>query len=102
MSSWDYRQVDPLVHSPIRLAVLSLLTTTDEAQFTWLRDTIRTTDGNLSTHLARLADAGFITADRSTGITRYRLTREGRAGFARYVEQLETLLHPDPIRRESP
>lgn len=91
---WNYRTLDPLVHSPIRLAVLSLLATTDEAEFTWLRDTVGTTDGNLSTHLTRLLDAGFLVADRSTGITRYRLTPDGRAGFERHVEQLERLLRP--------
>lgn len=102
MTTWDYRALDPLVHSPIRLAVLSLLTTTEEAEFTWLRDTVGTTDGNLSTHLTRLIEAGYLTADRTTGITRYRLTPEGREGFASYVQQLESMLHPDPVREESP
>lgn len=102
MNRWDHRRVDTLVHAPIRLAVLSLLTATDEAEFTWLRDTVRTTDGNLSTHLTRLIEAHYLTADRSSGITRYRITAQGHAAFAAYVARLESLLHPDPVRLDSP
>lgn len=102
MTRWDYRALDPLIHSRIRLAVLSLLTTADAAEFTWLRDTVGTTDGNLSTHLTRLIEADYLTADRSTGITRYRLTSDGRDAFGRYVEQLEALLHPPLVPEESP
>lgn len=102
MTDFDYRALDPVIHSRLRLATVSLLASVDEAEFTWLRDAVGTTDGNLSTHVTRLVDAGYVAADRGSGVTRYRLTRAGRDAFRTYVDQLEHLLHPDPVRTESP
>lgn len=102
MTGFDYRALDPVIHSRLRLAVVSLLAGVDTAEFTWLRDAVGTTDGNLSTHLTRLGDAGYVAADRSSGITRYRLTDGGRAAFRTYVDHLEHLLHPNLAEQESP
>lgn len=102
MSDFDYRALDPVIHSRLRLAAVSLLASVDEAEFTWLRDAVGTTDGNLSTHLTRLVDAGYVEANRTTGVTRYALTGTGRAAFRTYVDHLEHLLHPHPVEKESP
>ncbi len=95
MNGFDYRTLDDVIHSRIRLAAMSLLASADEAEFTWLREAIGTTDGNLSTHLAKLVSAEYVEADRSTGVTRYRLTASGRRAFRAYVDRLDALLHPE-------
>ncbi|MFO0582196.1 MAG: transcriptional regulator [Anaeromyxobacter sp.] len=92
----DLPELDPIVHAPVRLAVLSLLATLDEAEFTHLRERVGATDGNLSVHLTKLEEAGYVAArkgfagkkPRST----YRLTEKGRAAFLGYVKQLKSLL----------
>ncbi len=51
MNEFDYQQLDEIIHSRIRLAIMAVLISVDEAEFTFLRDKINATDGNLSTHL---------------------------------------------------
>lgn len=88
--------LDELIHAPVRLAATAILAAVEEAEFTYLRDRIGATDGNLGTHLRKLEDAGYVRAAKSfegrKPVTRYSLTREGRAAFRRYVDRLETLL----------
>jgi DNA-binding MarR family transcriptional regulator len=96
VTAFDYQQLDDVIHSRIRLAVVAVLAAVDEADFTYLRDQVNATDGNLGAHLGRLEDAGYVTVrkkfvDRKP-ISRYRLTREGRRAFADYVDRLERLL----------
>ena len=89
-------ELDPVIHGPIRLAALSLLSGADEAEFTYLRDRIGTTDGNLSVHLSKLEAAGYIQVkkqfrDRKPK-TIYRITEKGRAALLGYVKALKALL----------
>src|SRR5947209_7762997 len=60
MRDYDYQQIDDIIHSRIRLAAMSVLTAIDEADFTFLRNKIGATDGNLSVHLKKLEEAGYI------------------------------------------
>ncbi len=53
-------QLDPIIHSPIRLAILSILITVTNANFTFLKESTETTDGNLSTHLTKLEESNYI------------------------------------------
>lgn len=96
MTTYDYRQFDPLIHSRIRLAVLAILVSVEDAEFTYLREQVKATDGNLGAHLRKLEDAGYLQvakyfADRKP-VSRYRITRAGRDAFGRYVDSLERLL----------
>ena len=100
MTTYDYRQFDPLVHSRIRLSVLAILVSVDDAEFTYLRDQVRATDGNLGAHLRKLEDGGYVQVtkhfvDRKPH-SRYRVTRAGRDAFRKYVDNLERLLHAGP------
>ena len=100
MRTYDYRQFDPLVHSRIRLSVLAILVSVDDAEFTYLRDQVRATDGNLGAHLRKLEDAGYVRVtkhfvDRRPR-SRYRVTRAGRDAFRNYVDSLERLLQSGP------
>ena len=96
MNEFDYQQLDEIIHSRIRLAVMAVLITIDEAEFIFLRDKVNATDGNLSTHLKKLEEAGYIAVNKSfeqrKPVSRYLLTQKGRKAFELYVERLERLI----------
>jgi len=96
MNEFDYQQLDEIIHSRIRLAIMAVLITVDEAEFTFLRDKVNATDGNLSTHLKKLDEAGYIAVNKSfenkKPVSRYLLTQKGRKAFEIYVERLEKLI----------
>ncbi len=90
--------LDPLVHAPVRLAIVSALVPVDEIEFTALRDQVGTSDGNLATHVGKLEKAGYVAVTKrfrgKKPVTSYRLTERGRAAFDAYLEALARLL-PD-------
>lgn len=96
MNEFDHQQLDEIIHSRIRLAVMAVLVSVDEAEFTFLREKVNATDGNLSTHLKKLEDAGYVAVNKSfedrKPVSRYLLTQKGRKAFDVYVERLEKLI----------
>lgn len=96
MSTFDYQELDDIIHSRIRLSVMSLLAVVEAAEFTYLRERTGATDGNLGAHLRRLEDAGYVIAEKRfeerKPVTRYSLTRAGRGAFRRYVERLAAMI----------
>lgn len=96
MSEYDYSQLDAVIHSRIRLAVMATLASVEQAEFTFLRERTGATDGNLGTHLRKLEDAGYVavkkTFERRKPVSRYALTARGRAAFREYLKRLEGLL----------
>ena len=64
MKEFDYHQLDDVIHSRIRLAIMSVLISVDEADFIFLREKVRTTDGNLSTHLNASFARGLYLAEK--------------------------------------
>lgn len=96
MSAYDHTRLDRLIHSRIRLAVLSLLAGADSVAFTYLRDRVNTSDGNLASHLRKLEEAGYVemtkTFEDRRPITRYRITDTGRDALAEYAERLAAML----------
>lgn len=89
-------ELNPVVHGKLRLALLSLLSGVDEAEFTWLRTKTGTTDGNLGAQLAKLEEAGYISVKKRFVQRKpqslYRLTEAGRQALTEYVEALKQLL----------
>ncbi len=96
MSDFDYQQLDDVIHSRIRLAVMALLITVEEAEFNFLKEKVNATDGNLSVHLKKLEDAGYISVKKEfvnrKPRTMYALTKNGRKAFEDYLEQLEKMV----------
>jgi DNA-binding MarR family transcriptional regulator len=96
MNEFDYQQLDEIIHSRIRLAVMAVLISIDEAEFTFLKEKVNATDGNLSTHLKKLEGAGYVAVNKSfeerKPVSRYLLTQKGRRAFEAYVERLEKLI----------
>jgi DNA-binding transcriptional ArsR family regulator len=89
-------ELDPVVHGKLRLAVLSLLTGVEEADFTWLREKTSSTDGNLGAQMLKLEEAGYVAMEKRFAgrkpQTVYRMTMEGRDALAGYVRALRALL----------
>ncbi|MDP4237310.1 MAG: transcriptional regulator [Bacteroidota bacterium] len=98
MKSFDYQNIDDVIHSRIRLAIMSVLVTVDEAEFTYLREKVGATDGNLGMHLKKLEDAKYIKVRKNfvdrKPVTHYKLTAIGRKAFALYIDSLEQLIKP--------
>lgn len=55
----EVHALDQLIHSRIRLGAMAILAAVEDAEFTYLRDRLKATDGNLSTHMRRLEEAGY-------------------------------------------
>ncbi|MFZ1081612.1 MAG: transcriptional regulator [Candidatus Kryptoniota bacterium] len=96
MNDFDYQQIDDTLHSRIRLAVVAALLSVDAEDFTFLKDVVKTTDGNLSTHLKKLEDVGYISSkkrfvDRKPQ-TKYRITEKGKRALEEYVNTIEKFL----------
>jgi len=92
----DLPALNPVIHGRLRLALLSLLTGVEEADFTWLRDKTGSTDGNLGAQLLKLEQAGYVTVEKRFVLrkpqTSYRLTETGRHALTEYVVALKQLL----------
>jgi len=92
----DLPELNPVVHGRLRLALLSLLSSVDDAEFTWLRAKTGATDGNLGAQLLRLEEARYVVVEKEFVArkpqTRYRLTESGRQALLDYVQALKTLL----------
>lgn len=90
------QELDPLLHSQLRLAIVSILLSVDEADFVYLKEQTGATAGNLSVQIDKLAAAGYIRVikefvGRKTR-TSCQITEKGREAFERYVEALKGYL----------
>jgi DNA-binding MarR family transcriptional regulator len=85
-------EVDRLVHEPARLAILTVLAAAEEVQFTFLEQVLGLTRGNLSSHVAKLEVAGYLTVTKAfeerTPVTRYQITAKGRRALENYRRQM--------------
>lgn len=96
MGEFDYQQLDDIIHSRIRLAIVAVLISVDEADFNFLKEKVNATDGNLSVHLRKLEEAGYIHVrkefvDRKPK-TVYTLSKKGTKAFEIYIERLEKMI----------
>jgi DNA-binding MarR family transcriptional regulator len=89
-------ELDPMLHERGRLAIVSVLAAVERLSFTELRDALGMTDGNLSVHLQKLEERGYIaTAKQFVGRrpqTTCRLTAAGQRAFTRYLDHLEAIV----------
>jgi len=87
--------LDPHVHQPVRLRILMLLSGVDSADFNFLRNTLGLTKGNLSAHVSRLEEAGYVEVTKSfqgkMPHTSYRLTRRGRSSLNAYWQAIDSI-----------
>lgn len=87
------KELDPLLHSQLRLAVMSILMNVEEADFVYLRESTESTAGNLSAQLDKLSSAGYISVTKGfvgkKTRTTCRVTEKGRKAFENYVDALK-------------
>jgi DNA-binding transcriptional ArsR family regulator len=89
-------ELDPTLHERGRLAIVSALAAVPRLTFTELRDTLEMTDGNLSVHLQKLEEKGYVHIDKKfvgrRPQTSCQLTRAGRQAFSSYLDHLEAIV----------
>lgn len=90
------KELDPLLHSQLRLGVMSILMSVDEADFVYLKEKTDSTAGNLSVQLDKLSAAGYISVEKAfvgkKTRTTCQVTDVGRKAFEEYVEAIKTYL----------
>lgn len=98
--------LDRLIHEPARLAVLTVLSYVGDSDFVFLQRATELSKGNLSSHLAKLEDAGLVRIEKRfvdrrprTSVT---LTAQGKRRIERHWDQLERLRHLATSQRPSP
>jgi DNA-binding MarR family transcriptional regulator len=91
-----FLQLDRVIHEKGRLAIMSLLAASPELSFTEMRGTLQMTDGNLTTHMRTLQEAGYVSVTKSFAggrpLTTYSLTKEGQKAFGDYINLLEQIV----------
>ena len=88
--------LDEVIHQKVRLGIMSALMASQEADFRFLKETLNATDGNLSIHLTKLEDAGYVVSRkefvRKKPHTTYTPTDAGRKAFHEYLGALERIV----------
>ena len=96
MAVFDIGKLDDVIHGRMRLGIMAYLANQEVADFNELKRVLEATQGNLSIHLRKLEDAGYITIEKSflgrKPLTRARLTAAGRAAFAAYLDAISELV----------
>ena len=99
MSGFDIGRIDDVIHGRMRLGIMAYLANAEVADFNELKDVLQATQGNLSIHLRKLEDAGYIAIEKSfferKPLTRARLTAKGRKAFTQYLEAIGKLIEPE-------
>jgi len=92
----DLGRIDEVIHGRMRLGIMVYLSDADSADFTELKTVLEATQGNLSVHLKKLEEAGFIAIDKSfkdnKPLTRVSITRDGRRAFSAYLDAIGSLI----------
>lgn len=93
----EFKELDPILHSQLRLAIMSLLISVKEAEFTFLKEKTNATAGNLSVQISKLKEAGYIEITKqfhnNYPQTICKITTEGITAFENYVQALQSYMN---------
>ena len=96
MAAFDIGKLDDVIHGRMRLGIMAYLAEAEVADFNELKALLDATQGNLSVHLRKLEDAGYIDIEKSflgrKPLTRARITANGRTAFAEYLQAIAKLV----------
>jgi DNA-binding MarR family transcriptional regulator len=96
MAAFDIGRIDDVIHGRMRLGIMAYLANAEVADFNQLKAALEATQGNLSIHLRKLEEAGYIAIEKSflgrKPLTRARLTEAGRRAFTAYLDAIARLL----------
>jgi len=91
-----FKELNPILHSQLRLAIMSILLTVEEAEFVYLKEKTQSTAGNLSVQLDKLSKAGYVEITKTfkgkMPCTLCRITPQGVDAFEEYIEALKSYL----------
>lgn len=100
MDDFDIDRIDEVIHGRLRLGVMAYLSGVETAEFNELKRRLSATDGNLSVHLRKLEDAGYVAIEKGYAgkkpLTTVTLTEAGRAAFIAYLDAMSRLVKPTP------
>lgn len=92
----DLGRIDDVIHGRMRLGIMVYLADAETADFTELKTALEATQGNLSVHLKKLEEAGYVAIDKSfvnnKPLTRVSITPDGRRAFAGYLQAISRLI----------
>jgi DNA-binding HxlR family transcriptional regulator len=93
---FDISRIDEVIHGRVRLGIMAVLSGVDTADFNTLKARLQTTDGNLSVHLRKLEDAGFVAVNKRfegrKPLTEASMTPAGRRAFVAYLDAIQGLV----------
>lgn len=93
-----FKELDPILHSQLRLSVVSILMSVEETNFTFVKEETQATSGNLSVQIKKLQDAGYIkvkkTFKNNYPNTILSITQKGSEAFEKYVNNLKNYINP--------
>lgn len=96
-----FKSLDPLLHSQLRLAIISLLISVEEADFTFIKEKTAATAGNLSVQIDKLEKAGYISVTKTfkgkRPLTTCKIEREGVLAFEEYVNHLKSYINTEKL-----
>lgn len=96
MAPFDIGGIDDVIHGRLRLGIMAYLASAEVADFNELKALLQATQGNLSVHLRKLEDAGYVEIEKSflgrKPLTRIRITVSGRKAFAAYLAAMSRLV----------
>ncbi|MBS1744124.1 MAG: transcriptional regulator [Bacteroidetes bacterium] len=94
----EFKELDPILHSQLRLAVMNILMSMPEAEFTFLKEKTQATAGNLSVQINKLKDAEYLEISKQFRdkypLTICRITTKGIEAFEQYVQALQSYTNP--------
>lgn len=95
-AAFDIDKIDDVIHGRLRLGIMAYLVNAEVADFNELKTALQATQGNLSVHLRKLEEAGYIQIDKSflarKPLTRARITAAGKKAFAKYLDAIGKLI----------
>ncbi|MBZ0201659.1 MAG: transcriptional regulator [Ignavibacteria bacterium] len=96
MTDFNYHEIDDVIHSRIRTAIMAVLISVDEAEFTFIREKINATDGNLSVHMKKLEEHEYVSVKKEfverKPVSKYKITEKGQKAFEDYIKKLESII----------
>jgi len=97
-----FLEIDRVIHEKGRLAIMSMLAAAAELSFTELREALEMTDGNLTTHIRTLQEAGYVSVTKSfhnkRPLTTCAMTPQGKKAFSNYINLLERIVQQSKTR----
>jgi DNA-binding MarR family transcriptional regulator len=98
MDGFDIEAIDEVIHGRVRLGIMAYLASAGQADFGEIRQRLQTTDGNLSVHVRKLEEAGYVAVEKSfvgrKPLTRIAITAQGRTAFEAWLETISKLVNP--------